>query len=294
MSIQRLSNAGQSGFRYKSLIAGITPVASVPVIGEATAVTSSTASVTFTAPGAYAGSTYTATSSPGGLTGTSATSPIIVTGLSEQTAYTFTVTATNATGTSGPSAASNSITTPPAFTPEGGYDALASATISSSGSTAEVLFSSIPSGYKHLQLRVSAGNNTAGVYYVAVYNGDTNQANYPRHRLFGTGSSAGASATINTDSSNRGAMIGSPLYSTTQQGVAIVDILDYSNPNKNKTTRSLFGQDANGSGIIELHSSLWTSPSPINSINVRCNLAGGDAGTTTYNAGSVIALYGVK
>ena len=54
MSIPRLSNSGQSGYRYKSLIAGITPVASVPVIGEATALTFSTASVTFTAPGAYA------------------------------------------------------------------------------------------------------------------------------------------------------------------------------------------------------------------------------------------------
>lgn len=182
----------------------------------------------------------------------------------------------------------------PPFSPEGGYDALASTTISSSGSIAEVLFSSIPSGYKHLQLRVAAGNNTAGIYYVAVYNGDTNQANYPRHRLFGSGSSAGSSATINTDSSNRGAMIGSPLYSTTHQGVAIVDILDYSSTSKNKVTRSLFGQDANGSGIIEMHSSLWTNTSPINSINVRCNLAGGDAGTTTYNAGSVISLYGVK
>jgi hypothetical protein len=68
--------------------------------------------VPFTA-GATGGSTvttFTATSSPGSLTGTSASSPISVTGLSYGTAYTFTVTATNANGTSAASSASNSVT----------------------------------------------------------------------------------------------------------------------------------------------------------------------------------------
>ena len=72
------------------------------------------ASVAFTAPtytGNPAGVTgYTVTSSPGGLTGTGASSPIIVTGLTNATAYTFTVTATGASGVSAPSAASNSVT----------------------------------------------------------------------------------------------------------------------------------------------------------------------------------------
>jgi hypothetical protein len=166
--------------------------------------------------------------------------------------------------------------------------------VSSNGSVAEILFAGVPQNYKHLQLRISAANNTAGIYYVAVYNNDTAQANYPRHRLFGTGSASGASSTVNVDNSTRGAMIGSPLYSTTYPGVAVVDILDYASQNKNKTTRSLFGQDANGSGIIELNSSVWLNTSAITSINVRCNLAGGDAATTTYNAGSIISLYGVK
>jgi hypothetical protein len=183
--------------------------------------------------------------------------------------------------------------TSPAF--QGDYWALASTTIASSGTTAEVLFTGIPANYTHLQLRISAANNTAGIYYVAVYNGDTTQANYPRHKLFGNGSgSAGAGNAINVDNSTRGAMIGSPLYSTTYPGVAVVDILDYANLSKYKTTRSLFGQDANGSGVIELNSSVWLNISPITSVNVRCNLSGGDAATTTYNAGTIISLYGVK
>ena len=86
----------------------------LPIIGTATKTGSTTATVAFAAPLSDGGSTitgYTAYSSPGNISGTSATSPITVTGLSPNTAYTFTVTATNADGTSGPSQPSNTITT---------------------------------------------------------------------------------------------------------------------------------------------------------------------------------------
>ncbi|MBV5342835.1 fibronectin type III domain-containing protein, partial [bacterium] len=60
--------------------------------------------------GASAISGYTVTSNPGGLTATGASSPLVVTGLTNGTAYTFTVTATNTQGTGAASTASNSIT----------------------------------------------------------------------------------------------------------------------------------------------------------------------------------------
>ena len=97
-----------------------TTVPGAPTIGTATA-GDTTASVAFTAP-TYTGPgtiTYTATSSPGAITGTASSSPISVTGLTDNTAYTFTVTATNSNGTSAASSASNSVTpaAPPNYAP---------------------------------------------------------------------------------------------------------------------------------------------------------------------------------
>jgi hypothetical protein len=91
---------------------GAKTVSTAPTVGTATVASSTSASVTFTAPSfsKLPITSYTVTSSPGGLTGTGSSSPITVSGLTTGTAYTFTVTATSAAGTSSASAASNSIT----------------------------------------------------------------------------------------------------------------------------------------------------------------------------------------
>ena len=88
-----------------------------PTIGTATTVTTTSATVSYTAPVDNGGSTitsYTAVSNPGGITGTlsqAGSGTITVSGLTPLTSYTFTVYATNAAGNGPSSAASNSITT---------------------------------------------------------------------------------------------------------------------------------------------------------------------------------------
>jgi len=96
----------------------VTPytVPDAPTIGIATATGNTQATVTFTPPASNGGSPityYTVTSSTGSFTATGTTSPIVISGLTNGTAYTFTVTATNAAGTSLPSSPSNSLTPAP-------------------------------------------------------------------------------------------------------------------------------------------------------------------------------------
>lgn len=88
-----------------------------PTIGTATATGSNTATVSFTAP-TYTGTStiasYRIVSSPAGGSGTlsqAGSGTINVTGLTDATTYTFTVIATNASGDSLASAASNSVVT---------------------------------------------------------------------------------------------------------------------------------------------------------------------------------------
>ena len=80
-------------------------------VGSGRAYNNGRADVTFSLPAnSPAATSYTVTSSPGSFTGTGSSSPISVTGLQSDTAYTFTVVATNASGNSPASSASSSIT----------------------------------------------------------------------------------------------------------------------------------------------------------------------------------------
>jgi hypothetical protein len=172
--------------------------------------------------------------------------------------------------------------------PAGAYDSLATVTVGVGGA-ASVSFTSIPSTYKHLQIRGISRSATAGTGMQEVlftYNGTT--TNYYRlHQVYGDGVSAvaGASA-VAVDN----APFFTPTAGTTANvfGAAVIDILDYANTSKNKVLRSLNGFDLNGSGYIIFRSSLWMNTAAISSITLTADSAG------TIAQYSSFALYGIK
>jgi hypothetical protein len=155
------------------------------------------------------------------------------------------------------------------------------ATFTGSGTPTSITFSSIPSTYKHLQLRVFA--NVSSIDYSHVrFNGDTG-SNYFAHDLFGNGSSAGAQAFTGQNN-----IVGTYTPSTASTySAAVFDILDYQNTNKNKTVRFLSGYDANGSGYVFFGSGAWNNTAAINSLTYYMDSA-------TFAANSSFALYGIK
>jgi hypothetical protein len=226
---------------------------------------------------------YTATSNPGSFTADATASPITVSGLTAGTAYTFTVAAGNATGYNAPSAASNSVTisNPPA------YDSIATTTVSTPVST--ITFSSIPSGYTHLQLRIIARGTVAQTEMQTFYrfNGDTG-SNYAIHFLRSSGAAVFNGDGTSIPQASAQTRYPASLAASSIFGAGVTDILDYKNTSKYTTMRSLGGVDANGSGQLYFTSGLWMNTSAVTSITIGIN-DGGD-----FAQYSSFALYGIK
>lgn len=264
--------------------AGMKPT--TPTIGTATdGGTGTTASVAFT-PSTYIGKgtiTYTATSSPDSITATGSASPITVSGLTTGTAYTFTVNGTTNYGvTSDSSAASNSVT--PAS--PSSFESIA--TITPSG-TGVVTFSSIPSTYKHLQIRglLRSTRSVALDAITLTINGDTS-TNYDDHYFQVSGSAIatgfdGTNTTSFTLYRFPGATATANIFGNT-----IIDFVEYANVNKYKTIKSITGADLNGNGIFSLGSAAWRSTSAINSITLS------PGASSNWATGTQFALYGIK
>lgn len=106
-------NASPANFSAGAAHTVVTPRAPGAPTGASASAGNTQATVSFVAPvdgGSSPITQYTVTSSPGSVTASGTASPLTVTGLTNGTAYTFTVTATNADGTSVASGATVSVT----------------------------------------------------------------------------------------------------------------------------------------------------------------------------------------
>lgn len=161
------------------------------------------------------------------------------------------------------------------------YESIATTTVGAGGSSS-ISFSSIPSTYKHLQIRgigrAAAANNTR-----IQFNGDT-ASNYRSHFLYGDGASAGAGDYYAYTAN----YLGNSTSTANVVSAFVIDILDYTSTAKNKTTRTLMGCDTNGAGVVQLMSGLWlNSSTAISSINLFVD-------SSTFAQYSSFALYGIK
>ena len=157
-----------------------------------------------------------------------------------------------------------------------------------SSATGTVTFSNIPQGYKHLQVRTLTRSASGGAAFGGTqltFNGDTTTSNYTFHRLIGDGSSASAYGQSGLDYIIRTALSG---LAASIYAVSVIDILDYSNVYKFKTTRCLTGGDNNSTvGIVGLFSQLWMNTAPITSMTFTPS-------STNFDVNSRFSLYGVK
>ena len=166
------------------------------------------------------------------------------------------------------------------------YESISTVTVGSGGS-ASITFSSIPATYKHLQIRAickttAATSNINSIF--GQFNSDTG-SNYARHYLNGSGSAVGAGASASIASMFFGTNI--ETLGTSAFAVNIIDILDYTNTNKYKTTRSLSGVDANGTGYVQFMSGLWMNTAAVTSITIL-------PASDDFIQYSQFALYGIK
>jgi hypothetical protein len=258
--------------------------------------TGTTASVAFTASSPTTGgpfNSFTATSNPGSFTNTGGSSPVVVSGLTADTAYTFTVKATNGTGSGPVSSASNSVT--PSL--PNSYEAIA--TLSGTGSSDTITFSSIPNTYKHLQIRgiqvVDYGSSDYGNAGVR-FNGDSNY-NYTTHAMRGyydtTANQQGINYTLGGAGVTYGMILGAYLGSNTNTMFpTIIDILNYANTGNRKVAKGWSGStylnnSSANRGFLQTASTFWDSTAAINSISLF-------ASNGSWNTKTKFTLYGIK
>ena len=154
------------------------------------------------------------------------------------------------------------------FNPTGSFESIATTTVGSGG-TSSIDFTSIPSTYQHLQLRIISrvSNADTGDNIFLQFNGDTS-SNYSWHYMEGDGSTAYASGASSQTKILHG-RASAANASSSNFGASVIDILDYSiSGQKYKTTKCICGLDRNASGNVRIDSGVWQNTNAITSIKI--------------------------
>ena len=162
------------------------------------------------------------------------------------------------------------------------YESISTTTVGASP-VSSISFTSIPATFTHLQIRYTA-LNSAAVNHSMQFNSDTG-ANYSWHELYGDGSTAAAASGSNQTFIKASYSANSTASYT---NAIIIDILDYANTNKYKTSRALAGVDINGAGgYAFLRTGNWRNTAAITSVQIFPT----SGNFTQYSS---FALYGIK
>ena len=167
------------------------------------------------------------------------------------------------------------------------------ATATGTGSSGTITFSSIPSTYQHLQIRLLGKITGTGFYRDDLYlrlNSDTG-TNYSRHQLQGDGASASAGGAASSTYIDCGRIVSSDAAIADTMFTAIIDIHNYASTTQNKTVRIFAGADGNiadNSFRVWLGSGAWLNTSAVNSITFR------PASSNSFTTTTSVALYGIK
>jgi hypothetical protein len=156
------------------------------------------------------------------------------------------------------------------------YTALANITLSAAATG--ISFASIPSTYRDLIVVVQAKGTSDGQLLRVTFNSNSATI-YNRQRMSSNGSTASAAEVEDSAQFIFSATSATAIGDSAQQ---IINVLDYSLSNKNKT---VLARSDNGNAGTDAFSGEWKNTAAVTSIEVYSN--------QNLDSGSTFALYGI-
>lgn len=168
------------------------------------------------------------------------------------------------------------------------FESIASAT-AVGGSNTTVTFNTIPQTYTHLRLHILCATFDANVRSMLMYYNNDQSATYSAHAYYQSNGTVYARNNTTTQwnvffpTGTNGIGAASNFWSA-----FIIDIYDYKDTSKYKTSSAIGGFSDNTNGDFGYGSGLWLNTNAVSRIDLMPTFASG------WRANSTFALYGIK